>query len=139
MNKYYRHFLVAKINGLADKSQQLRAKIKKAKKDEKVWALCSAKRSVGSEARHHLLAYAALRGTPYPILEPSCRIDNKPSAGLILQIIEAHDVPGAWTLERVKAWLQTESLPVAKSAPSMPVIDRVAHTVLSKVLKVLGL
>jgi hypothetical protein len=138
MNKYYRHFLVAKINGLSDKSQQLRSQIKKAKKDEKAWSLCSIKRSVGSQSRHHLLAYAALRGVFYKVLEPRCRIDNKPSAGLILQIIEAHNVPGVWTLERVKAWLQDESLPAAKPA-AMPATNQIAHTVFGKILKVLGL
>ena len=138
MEKNIRYRLVAKINGLADTSQRLRAQIKKTKKNEKVWSLCSTKRNVGEDSRCHLLAYACLRNVPYRVLEPRCREGNKPSARLILQIIEAHSVnyfsnvpvPGIWTLEKIEAWLKNEPLPVAK---------RPTPTVFDRVLKVLGL
>lgn len=83
--------LVGKINGLALQSKQARHRINKsaAKKDNKgVWRAAYRKVIIGADTRHHLLAYAFLRGTPYSKLERECRIAPDPK--LIFQVVEAH-------------------------------------------------
>ena len=72
-----------------------------------------AKYIVGLDVRHHLLAYAYLRGISYKILEKKCRVEHKPNAAAILQIVSAHAPSwevknGKWTLEMVVAWLSEE-------------------------------
>src|SRR5882724_2684321 len=40
------------------------------------WALWNDKRSVGSETRDLLLAYAFLRGVPYRVVEPTAKVPD---------------------------------------------------------------
>jgi hypothetical protein len=82
--------LIGKIKGLAVESKKARVCILKAKKEEAVWNLASRKRVVGIDIRHHLLAYAFLRGVAYHAVERSCAKDNLPNAAAIFKIIEAH-------------------------------------------------
>lgn len=89
-HNFSKFILIGKIKGLAVESKVARSRIMKAKKEEAVWNLASRKRVVGIDIRHHLLAYAFLRGVSYHSVERSCAKDNKPSAASIFKIIEAH-------------------------------------------------
>jgi len=78
---------------------------------------------VGIDIRHHLLAYALLRGTPYAALEPRCRLDNLPQAKSILQIIQAHMPGHLLNEESVKQWFRGEEVQecyLQKSSSSPP-------------------
>jgi hypothetical protein len=89
-HNYSKFILIGKIKGLAIESKKARARIMKAKKEQAVWNLASRKRVVGIDIRHHLLAYAFLRGIDYKRVERSCAKDNLPNAGSIFKIVEAH-------------------------------------------------
>jgi hypothetical protein len=119
-NSNTRFILIGKINGLAAQAKTTRTRIKNAKTEQRVWQLAYRKHVVGIDIRHHLLAYAFLRGTPYRKVEGKCAVFNKPYAHLILKVIEQHASyyvayeprPGAIgtknykpTLEEVQAWL----------------------------------
>ena len=123
-NSNIRFILIGKINGLAGQSRKTRSRIKKAKSisQEAVWPLIYRKHVLGVNTRHHLLAYAFLRGVPYRKVEPKCGQFNQPQAHQIFKVVEAH-APG-WipydpytkvggcvykaTLEEVQAWLMEE-------------------------------
>lgn len=101
--------LVGKIKGLSGESKHTRQLIIKAKTDKKVWRHAYTKRVIGLDIRHHLLAYAFMRGDAYSALEKKCSDGHKPNANSILQIVLAH-LPYSqssknWTLEKVSAWL----------------------------------
>lgn len=112
-HSYSKFVLIGKIKGLAIESKKARARILKAKKEEAVWNLASRKRVIGIDIRHHLLAYAFLRGANYRSVERACAPDNKPSADQIFQIVQANApmfVAGTWTrytpnVEEIKTWL----------------------------------
>ena len=122
-NNNVRFILIGKINGLADESKKARNRMKKAATPEKKWPLAYRKHVIGVNTRHHLLAYAFLRGVPYLKAETKCGEFNKPNAGQIFKVIEQH-APG-WipydsysktggcsykvTLEEVNAWLASTS------------------------------
>lgn len=89
-HNYSKFILIGKIKGLAVESRTARARILKAKKQEAVWNLASRKYVLGIDIRHHLLAYAFLRGINYKKVEPSCAKDNLPNAGSVFKIVEAH-------------------------------------------------
>lgn len=112
--------LIGKIKGLALESKKTRCRIMKAKKEAAVWNLAYRKHIIGIDTRHHLLAYALLRGFNYRMIEHKCAKGNSPRADLILKIIETHEpffVTEALerggisckryelTLEDVNAWL----------------------------------
>ena len=102
--------LIGKIKGLADQSKSTRVRLLRSTSERQVWKYSYAKYIVGLDVRHHLLAYAFLRGTPYKVLEKSNRPGHKPNAASILQIVHAH-VPdyqvrnGNWTVEKIEAWI----------------------------------
>jgi hypothetical protein len=119
-NSNTKFILIGKINGLAAQAKRTRNRIKKAKTEQRVWRLANRKHVMGIDIRHHLLAYAFLRGTPYHKVESKCGAFNKPYAHLIFKVIEQHApyyVPVEWrpgvmvpklykpTLEEVQAWL----------------------------------
>lgn len=120
-NSNTKFVLIGKINGLAAQSKKTRVRIKKAKTEQKVWRLAYRKHVMGIDIRHHLLAYAFLRGTPYHKVEPKCGKFNQPYADKIFKIIEQHAPywvsyefrgPGTYgvksykpTLNDVQAWL----------------------------------
>lgn len=112
-HNFSKFILIGKIKGLACESKVARSRILKAKKEEAVWNLASRKRVVGIDIRHHLLAYAFLRGVEYRNVERSCAENNLPSAAMVYKIIEAHapkwtPTVGSYnpTLEDVTAWLK---------------------------------
>lgn len=100
--------LIGKIKGLANESKRTRSHLDTAKSEKIVYKLAIRKRVVGSDIRHHLLAYALLRGILYAKLEQNCREDNKPNANCILKIVHAHlseyDCK-KWDIEKVNNWL----------------------------------
>ena len=110
--------LVGKINGLAEEVKRTRFNlVERAKAEKPVTILADRKRAVGDDIRHHLLAYAFMRGTSYHQLERKCRNDNKPSAQRIFDIIKLHSFYGRdcygqawvcardWTLQQIQQWL----------------------------------
>lgn len=99
--------LIGKINGLSVESKKARKRILSAKNESAVCSFAGRKRIIGLDIRHHLLAYALLRGTPYSDLERNCREDNKPNAESILKIIQVH-VANYFTIDIVNAWLKGE-------------------------------
>jgi hypothetical protein len=67
--------------------------------------------------RHHLLAYALVRGRPYRTVEKRCADDNRPSEGGIEAALRAHDAPVV--VGEVRAWLdalEVEGAPEATEA-----------------------
>lgn len=111
-HNYLKFILIGKIKGLAVESKRARACIMKAKKEEAVWNLATRKRVVGIDIRHHLLAYAFLRGVAYHSVEKTCAEGNLPRADWVFKIVEAHApkwIPtvGIYnpTLNDVNVWL----------------------------------
>lgn len=101
-----RYRLIGKINGLSDDVRRTRFHLVKREKAKKTtWVLAARKRAVGIDIRHHLLAYAFMRGKLYSELEKNCREDNRPDSYKILEIVKCHGHERGWTLEQVKAWL----------------------------------
>lgn len=82
--------LIGKISGLASQTKRARNLIVKAKTQKAISDLMFRKYTVGIDVRHHLLAYAFLRGVPYKSVEKTCAENNKPLAKLILKLIEDH-------------------------------------------------
>ena len=104
--------LVGKIKGLATESKKTRKLLLKSKTELRTQQCAITKRIIGLDIRHHLLAYALMRGDTYHSLEKKCRPEHQPSADAILQIVHAH-LPfsyqrAQWTLEKVQAWLKGE-------------------------------
>jgi hypothetical protein len=89
-NNNFKFVLLGKIKGLAGEVKHTRKRLLKSKSEKITYSLADRKRIVGYDARHHLLAYAYLRGVPYRKVEKNCALDNRPSPGLIFEIIEAH-------------------------------------------------
>jgi hypothetical protein len=101
--------LIGKIKGLAEESKHTRKLLLKAKTRTRVEKFADTKRVIGLDIRHHLLAYAFMRGEAYSTLERKCRPEHMPNAAAILQIVHAH-LPTYqaknWTTEKVQAWLK---------------------------------
>lgn len=101
--------LVGKIKGLSEESKHTRQLILKSKNEKRVWQCAYTKRVIGLDIRHHLLAYALMRGEAYHTLEKKCGTGRGPNANAILQIVLAHlpflQSPKNWTLDKVNAWL----------------------------------
>jgi hypothetical protein len=107
----FRVCIVGKINGLAVEAKKARRSLLKSKSVEKVWSCANTKRFIGEDIRHHLLAYAFLRGTAYNELERKCREDHLPSSESILKIVQGHVAvykAPAYTIDKVNAWLKGE-------------------------------
>lgn len=82
--------LIGKINGLASEARKARNRIKKAETTEKKWPIINRKRIIGINTRHHLLAYAFLRGIEYHKLEAKCGDGNAPIPSEIFKVVEQH-------------------------------------------------
>jgi hypothetical protein len=102
--------LIGKIKGLANESKRTRKLLLKSKSEEKVHRFDCTRRVIGLDIRHHLLAYAFMRGTPYHKLERTCREDNRPNPTTIHKIVLVHDSPFnhlmGHSLDDVTAWLK---------------------------------
>ena len=81
--------LRAKIRGFHASGSTISSRISKAHKEKKnrLWEL---KRALGTECRHHLIAYGLLRGVPYHEIE-RCAPNNRPNAREVLAIMQAHN------------------------------------------------
>lgn len=94
--------LVGKIKGLSEESKRSNKKFN-----------FYIKNYLGLNIRHHLLAYAILKGLDYKSLEKSCRKDNKPNSKLILEVINCHIIDyyknKFWTIEKIDQWLSGEA------------------------------
>lgn len=106
-----KYCLIGKINGLSLEAKKARKKfLKNTKKNGYcVWR----KLVIGKDIRHHLLAYAFMRGLPYSAVEPKCREDNSPKVKDILNITLAHICSYEhyqWTEDRVIKWLRGEKV-----------------------------
>jgi len=104
--------LIGKIKGLAQESKHTRKLLLKAKSEKRVEQCAYTKRVIGLDIRHHLLAYAFMRGEAYHTLEKKCRPEHQPNAEAILQIVHAHlpypqQTKGS-VLEKIQAWLKAE-------------------------------
>lgn len=84
-----RFILIGKINGLSEESKKARTRIKKVEAEKK-WPIINRKRLIGVSTRHHLLAYAFLRGIPYHKLEAKCADGNAPNSHEIFKVVETH-------------------------------------------------
>jgi len=102
--------LIGKIKGLAVESKRARVRLLNSKSEIAVCSLQIRKRIVGIDVRHHLLAYAFLRGDLYSSLEKKCRKDNLPNAKTILNIVLLHinsSFPKQWE-EKIEKWVSGE-------------------------------
>jgi hypothetical protein len=90
-NSVSRYRLIGKINGLADLVKRTHSRlVVRAGQKKPISSLMGRKLAVSVDIRHHLLAYAFMKGVPYVKLEAKCREDNKPSVDKILEIINSH-------------------------------------------------
>jgi hypothetical protein len=87
-NSNSKFILIGKINGLSEQAKRARLRLRSEK--EKPWIFALRKYLLGKDVRHHLLAYAFLRGVPYREIEANCREDNKPASADIFKIIQQH-------------------------------------------------
>lgn len=72
--KHTKQFLIslkAKIKGLAAEGRRTHSEFIANSKGDKRTAYWNLKRSIGVEARYHLIAYGLLRGLPYSLIEPN--------------------------------------------------------------------
>lgn len=87
--------LRAKIRGFHAAGSTVSRHISRSEKDRRhrLWQL---KRELGDHCRHHLIAYAILRGIAYDKVE-RCSERNRPNPQRVLDIVVAHNT---WVLEK---------------------------------------
>lgn len=91
MDLKFKISLIAKIKGLAEEAKNTRKKMYSFKEVEdkpEYIKYRSIKEYIKIDARHHLLAYAYMRGIPYSVLEKKCNITASPQ--LILKVVVNH-------------------------------------------------
>lgn len=107
--------LIGKIKGLAEEAKHTRKLLLKNRHKEfngvplvNMYAIT--KNIIGEEIRHHLLAYAFMRGESYHKLEKKCRDDNRPDPSLIHKIVLVQDTPFTQlmdhSLEDIMSWIK---------------------------------
>lgn len=105
----FKFCLIAKINGLSAEVKRQRKRLLNSTKTEYKNECYIRKQFVGNEIRHHLLAYALLRGDSYSSVENNCRPDNKPNPKKILQIVHSSILEFEhkyWDIEKINFWLK---------------------------------
>lgn len=100
----FKFVLIGKIKGLAIESKRARNKLLKSKTIIKRQYFTNIKDYIGDSARHHLLAYAYMRGDNYFSIEKNCRANNKPNPDYLLKIIKQHS-NAECNLESINSWL----------------------------------
>ena len=101
--------LIGKIKGLSLESRKIRSRIDKSKKIEYKVRLITLKNDIGKYSRHHLLAYAFLRGKLYISVEKKCQV--KPNPELIFEIVHSsiHSFQKRiFTIDTINSWLKGE-------------------------------
>ena len=114
-NKHTKQFLIslkAKIKGLAAEGRRTRDFIARSKGNER-YANWNVKRSIGVEARYHLIAYGLLRGLPYSIIEPNSGKKSEYffNYEYIAQICQRHSFwlhKKLWTVDYIKKLMVME-------------------------------
>lgn len=81
--------LRAKIRGLHAAGSTVSRRISKSEKERR-YCLWQLKRQLGDDCRHHLIAYAILRGVAYDKVE-RCSKENLPNPQRVLDIVEVHN------------------------------------------------
>lgn len=119
MKTYNRSELIAlkgKVKGLAEEGLRTRQFIKasKGERREYYWDI---KRSIGLEARYHLLAYGLLRGVSYDKIEPNSNKYNLIwlDYGYLTQICQRHCSGlhlSTWTPVNLKRLIKTGTMEV---------------------------
>ena len=105
-NSTPRFRLIGKINGLAEQARKTRSRLITRARQKKLTGLLTIRKlAISNDIRHHLLAYAFMRGTPYAALERKCREDNKPSAQKILEIVQGHQLWKSVDEKKITDWL----------------------------------
>lgn len=82
--------LIGKINGLSAESKRARLRLRHVDQEKNPWFIVQRHRLLGIDIRHHLLAYAFLRGLPYQKVETTCRANHLPKPKAIYQIVATH-------------------------------------------------
>lgn len=118
MENYFRYrntkvLLVGKIKGLTEVSKDTRKKLLKSNTPDSKTYFSYLEKTIGVDIRHHLLAYAFLRGKKYKDIENSFRLNNEPKPHKILQVIHSHLSSqyenSQFTIEKVEQWLNLPS------------------------------
>lgn len=114
--------LKAKIKGLAAEGRRTRMFISKSQGERKYY-YWDQKRSIGMEARYHLIAYGLLLGKDYKEIEPNANPDRLSSwmfdYNYLAQIIQQHcDVfdKSSWTPANLQRLLTTGTMEIAEVA-----------------------
>jgi len=113
LNKQKLISLKAKIKGLAEESRKTRTLIHEAfgSKRDYLWKI---KRSIGQEARYHLLAYSLLRGIPYDKIESNSNkyMRNYLDYDYLASICKHHYCFGSfWTGQNIRTLIETGIMP----------------------------
>lgn len=109
LTKDFRYCLVGKIKGLETEVRRSRDRIFIKESECYRNETAMTKRFIGNDVRHHLLAYAFMKGVPYNVLEKKCSTEKKPDVGLLLLIIHSHlytYLRAKVTIDHIKAWLE---------------------------------
>ena len=106
--------LRAKIRGLQATGSTIRRRISKSEKErrQRLWQL---KRELGDHCRHHLIAYAILRGVAYDKVE-RCSERNRPNPQVVLDIVVAHN---SWVMGRPHQKYDLAAIEALLTAPTM--------------------
>ena len=79
------------------------------------YALWDEKRSVGREARIHLLVLGLLRGVSYERIERTCVVEDRPSARTLRRVLQSYGVE--MTEETIQGWFDGAVVaPLARAA-----------------------
>lgn len=112
MSLVHKVSLIGKIKGLAAEARHARGQMKKSKESDnetRYYKYRNVKEYVRHDARHHVLAYAYMRGVPYSVLENKC--NTKPIPEKILNVVMMHSYFMSQTfykenLIKIKNWLE---------------------------------
>ena len=104
--------LIGKIKGLSEESKYITKRFYKSNIDKRNVIICN-KYPISQDIRHHLLAYAFLRGKPYISMEKKYFNSGAPSPDSILKIIYNHlpYLEGKHynvTRDTINAWIRGE-------------------------------
>lgn len=95
------------VKRLAEHGRAIAHEIRKSSGLDR-YHLWNEKRSIGTDARYALLAYACIRGVPYERVEARCGAFNNPSATRVFDVMVKaldEDIKASWSPEPVRAWL----------------------------------
>src|ERR1035438_3333798 len=104
-NTKLRFCLISKIKGMSEGIKHTKSLLQNLEKDCLFNAFNTSNIALSIDVRHHLLAYAFMRGVPYAKLESKCTY--KPNPNKIISIILYHvGYNEGGVAERVSQWLK---------------------------------